>query len=281
MPATVIILVLLAALLHASWNFLVKQADDKHLGMSAVVVGHTPFAAAALLYAPFPGIDSLPYILIGASLHTGYQLFLLNAYRFGDLSRVYPLARGVAPMIVACISVIVLGVRLSGVDLSAIVAIGVGIASLCAVRGQDSLYSTRAGFLAIITGAFIAAYSLVDGIGARKAGTALGFYGCLSLCNAVVYGTIMNLSRPGLIRKMVWRNWRLVLTAGGASFCAYALVTWGFTLAPIALVAALRETSIIFALLFGAVFLREGFDALKIWATVLTILGVVALRIGG
>ena len=281
MSATVMILVLLAALLHASWNFFVKQADDKHLGMSAVVVGHTPFAAAALLYAPIPGIDSLPYILIGATLHTGYQLFLLNSYRFGDLSQVYPLARGVAPMIVACISVIVLGVKLSGIDLSAIAGIGVGIASLCDVRSRDSQYGARAGFLAIITGAFIAAYSLVDGIGARKAGTALGFYGWLSLCNAVVYGTIMSLSRPGLIRKMVCRDWRLVLMAGGASFCAYALVTWGFTLAPIALVAALRETSIIFALLFGAIFLREGFGALKIWATVLTILGVVALRIDG
>ena len=281
MPATVMILVLLAALLHASWNFLVKQAEDKYLSMSAVVIGHTPFAAAALLYAPLPGIDSLAYILTGAALHTGYQLFLLNSYRFGDLSQVYPLARGVAPLIVACISVILLGVRLSVLELSGIVVIGAGIASLCAVRRRDGVHSHRAGFLAITTGTFIAAYSLVDGIGARKAGTALGFYGWLSLCNAVVFGTIMNFSRPGLIRKMVNRNWRLVLTAGGASFCAYALVTWGFTLAPIALVTALRETSIIFALLFGAIFLREGFDTLKVWATVLTMLGVVALRIGG
>ncbi len=108
MSVVVMAVVLLAALLHASWNFIVKRTDDKNLSMCAVVLGHTPFALAALLISPLPGIESLPYILGGAVLHTGYQLFLLSSYRIGDLSQVYPLARGSSPLIVAGISVTLL-----------------------------------------------------------------------------------------------------------------------------------------------------------------------------
>ena len=117
-------------------------------------------------------------------LHTGYQLFLLNSYRIGDLSQVYPLARGVAPLIVAGISVILLGINLSQFELAAIVTIGTGIMSLTLARRSDGMRNVRAASLAIITGGFIAAYSLVDGLGARQAGTALGFYSWLSIINA-------------------------------------------------------------------------------------------------
>ena len=99
MSLPVMIIVLFAALLHACWNFLVKSMDDKHLSMSAVVLGHMPFAIATLLFAPLPRLESLPYILAGAVLHVGYQLFLLASYRIGDLTQVYPLARGSAPLI--------------------------------------------------------------------------------------------------------------------------------------------------------------------------------------
>lgn len=273
------IIVLLAALLHASWNFLVKRMDDKYLSMSAVVIGHTPFAVAALLYAPLPSLDSLPYLITGAVLHVGYQLFLLNSYRIGDLSQVYPLARGSAPLIVAGISVMLLGVHLSWLELSAIITIGVGIMSLVFVRRSDGLRNGPATSLALITGGFIAAYSLVDGLGAREAGTALGFYGWLSLLNAIIFAVIMRATRPGLIKKVFCQSWRLSLLGGGASFSAYALVTWAFTLAPIALVTALRETSIVFALLLGVFFLKERLDLMKVFATGLTILGVFMLRI--
>jgi len=95
MSLKVMLIVLFAAILHASWNFLIKQKQDKHISMTAVVLGHTPFALAALIFSPFPNFESLPYIIIGALLHTGYQLFLLYAYSIGDLSQVYPLARGI------------------------------------------------------------------------------------------------------------------------------------------------------------------------------------------
>ena len=279
MSIVVMIVVLLAALLHASWNFFVKKTDDKHFSMSAVVLGHTPFALAALLLSPLPGIESLPYILGGAVLHTGYQLFLLSSYRIGDLSQVYPLARGASPLIVAGVSVTLLGIHLSWLELAAVAIIGSGIMSLTLVRRSDGLRNGRAAVLAIITGIFIASYSLVDGWGARAAGTALGFYGCLSTVNAVLFAVIMRVFHPGTVTRVVCRDWQLALRGGGASFFAYAMVTWAFTMAPIPLVAALRETSIVFALLLGVFVLKERLDLMKVFATACTLLGVGLLRI--
>lgn len=279
MSVVVMIVVLLAALLHASWNFVVKNTADKHLSMSAVVLGHTPFALAALLVSPWPSIESLPYILGGAVLHTGYQLFLLSSYRIGDLSQVYPLARSASPLIVAGISVGLLGVHLSWTELTAVAVIAVGIMSLTMVRRSDGLRNGRAAFLAVMTGVFIASYSLVDGWGAREAGTALGFYGCLSTVNAIFFSLVMRFLHPGTLTRVVRWNWGLALRGGGASFMAYAIVTWAFTVAPIPLVAALRETSIIFALLLGVFVLKERLDLMKVFATASTLLGVGLLRI--
>lgn len=270
--------VLLAALLHASWNFLVKSTADKHLSMTAVVVGHAPFALAVLSFVPLPQREALPYLLAGAGLHACYQLFLLASYRIGDLSQVYPLARGSAPLIVAGVSVTLLGVDLSWAETTAVVLIGTGIMSLVLVRRRDGLRNGKAATLAMITGCFIAAYSLVDGTGARLAGTALGYYGCLSTLNAIIFAVVIRFARPGLVTQIVRQNVKLCLTGGGTSFVAYALVTWAFTLAPIALVAALRETSIIFALLLGVLALKERLDLLKLFATACTLLGVGLLR---
>ena len=279
MPLSVMMVVLLAAMLHASWNFLVKQTEDKHLSMSAVVLGHIPFASFVILFAPLPEADALFYIVAGAILHTGYQLFLLYSYRVGDLSQVYPLARGVAPLIIASVSVLFLGEDLSQFELAAVATIGTGILSLTLARRSDGLRNGRAAFLAIVTGGFIASYSLVDGWGAREAGTALGFYGCLSVLNAVFFGAVIRFVRPGAIKKVFFQDYRLMLSGGFASFAAYALVIWAFTLAPIALVTALRETSIIFALLLGVFVLKERLDLIKMCATMLTMLGIGLLRI--
>ena len=279
MSPSVMIVVLLAALLHASWNFLVKRTEDKFLSMSSVVLGHMPFAVAALLYAPLPKIEALPYILGGAALHVGYQLFLLSAYRFGDLGQVYPLARGAAPLIVAGVSILLLGSSLGRLELVAVAVIGIGIMSLAAVHPGDGLRDRRAATLALATGGFIAAYSLVDGLGAREAGTALGFYGWLSAINGVIFGVIIRVVRPGLVGRVVRHHWRLTLAGGGASFFAYAMVTWAFTVAPIPLVTALRETSIVFALMLSVLVLKERLNVMKALATAATLFGVILLRI--
>ncbi|TKB23495.1 hypothetical protein FCL47_22330 [Desulfopila sp. IMCC35006] len=279
MPLSVMLVVLLAATLHASWNFLIKRNEDKHIGMTAVVLGHTPFALVVLLFSPLPRLESLPYIVIGALLHTGYQLFLLYSYRIGDLSQVYPLARGVAPLIVAVVSLTILGTHLGTIELTGIAIIGTGIMSLSLVRRSDGFRNYKAAFLAIITGGFIAAYSLVDGLGARVATTALGFYGCLSILNAIFFSIVIRFLKPGTIKTVSQKNYKLALSGGCASFIAYALVIWAFTMAPIAVVTALRETSIIFALFLGVFVLKERLDLIKVFASMVTLVGAGLLRI--
>ena len=278
MTTTVFLAVLLAAALHAVWNALVKSGGDAHGAMAGVVVGHVPVALVAVLLSPLPAAAALPWLLAGIALHVLYQLCLLGAYRVGDLTQVYPIARGSAPMIVAAVSVGAFGAVLAPLELAAILVIGTGILSLAIVRRADGLRNRRAGLLALATGTMIAGYSLSDGMGARVAGTALGFYGWLALGNTLAFVALTAVLRPDLRPRLLRPGWRG--TAGGtASFAAYALVVWAFTQAPIALVTALRETSIVFALLIGVFALGEKLDLGKVAATMATLLGAVMLRI--
>ena len=280
MSLPVFAVVLLAALLHASWNFLVKSrsARDHWVAMTAVVLGHTPYALIALGFAPWPKSEAWLYILAGALLHAGYQLFLMVAYRWGDLSQVYPLARGVAPLLVAGISVSCLGAQLSLVETAAIMFIGLGIMSLALSQPSGGKKHRKPVVLALLTGLCIAGYSLVDGMGARLAETSLGFYGWLSLLNALVFLAVILVAKPGLAENVGRQHWRFALVSGGCSFGAYALVTWAFTQAPIALVTALRETSILFALFLGVYVLKERLDLTKVAATLSTLIGLILLR---
>ncbi len=271
--------VLAAALLHAAWNAMVKGAQDKQLNMAAVVIGHVPLALVALALSPAPHVDSLPYLFAGIALHFGYQITLLNAYGAGDLTQIYPLARGSAPMVVALVSVTFLGVTLQPIEILGVVTIGIGILSIALVRKSDGLRNPKGAKLALITGGFIAAYSLVDGMGARVAGTATGFYGWLALGNAVLMAGLMATRAPHQLRALWTNGKRVFLLGGAASFAAFALVIWAFTQAPIALVAALRETSIIFALLIGVFFLKERLNLAKVASTAITLLGVALLRL--
>jgi len=278
MSMTVFSAVLFAAVLHASWNALVKSGRDKTLAMAAVIFGHAPIAFVMLFFVPPPAPSSYPYLIAGAGLHFGYQVFLLMSYRIGDLTQVYPIARGTAPLLVAAISVTILGVDLSGAELLGIVVIGCGILSLTAVRNHDGLRNGRAAAMAIGTGCFIAGYSLVDGLGAREAGTAMGFYAWLALLNAVTMAGFVALTDRSVFARLPSEG-RLIMVVGGtASFVAYALVMWAFTQAPIALVTALRETSIIVALLIGVIHLKEKLDLAKLASVLTTLLGVILLR---
>ncbi|HPG22454.1 MAG TPA: DMT family transporter [Amaricoccus sp.] len=279
MSTPVFLAVIAAALLHAAWNALVKQGADKHLGMTAVVLGHVPIALVVLPVVPFPAPESWPWLLAGLLLHTGYQLFLMMSYRIGDLTQVYPIARGTAPLLVAGISVAFLGVHLAPLELLGVLTIGAGIMSMSLVRQRDGLRNRHAALLALATGGFIAAYSLVDGTGARLAGTALGYFGWASIGNAAVFASLMALTRPGLLTQVFRRGKRAMILGGGASFVAYSMVIWAFTQAPIALVTALRETSIVFALLIGVFLLGERLDLAKVASTMVTLLGGALLRL--
>jgi len=278
MSLTVFIAVIGAALLHATWNALVKSGSNKTLGMAAVIIGHVPIAIACLPFVPMPSSQSYPYLLGGIVLHAGYQFFLLQSYKAGDLTQVYPIARGTAPLLVAFFSVFVLKVSLTSMELLAIVVIGVGILSLTLVRRGDGQRNPHAVMFALITSGFIASYSMVDGLGARLAGTSVGFYAWLSIANGFFMTVYVLCVQPTILRQLVTSHRRIFVLGGGASFIAYSIVTWAFTQAPIALVTALRETSIVFALLIGVFFLKERVDLIKVFSTMTTLLGAILLR---
>ena len=278
MTTFVFIAVLGAAALHAAWNALLKQGSEKTMSMGAIVLGHVPLALIALPFVPTPAIESYPYLGGGILLHAGYQVFLLKSYQNGDLTQVYPIARGTAPLLVAVFSAAVLGVTFEPLQTLAIVIIGCGILSLALVRRADGQRNTHAAKLALVTGVFIASYSLVDGLGARLAGTSLGFYSWLSLGNGTLMAAYLAIVSPKTLRKIASKGRGVFLIGGGASFTAYAIVIWAFTQAPIALVTALRETSIVFALVIGVFFLKERLNLIKLLSTFLTVLGAALLR---
>jgi drug/metabolite transporter (DMT)-like permease len=278
MDLTVFLVVMFAALLHAGWNALVKSGGDKYFSMTAVVLGHVPLALIALAFVPPPNLASLPYLIAGALLHTAYQLFLLSAYKLGDFTQVYPIARGTAPLLVAVISVTFLGVTLSSGQMLAIGFIAIGIMSLCLVRAGDGQRNLGAAAMALITACSIAGYSLVDGLGARVAGSPIGFYAWETILNALIFAIYILVSRPRLLTQVVRDGGKIAVIGGGASFLAYALIMWCFTQAPIALVTALRETSIVFALLIGVFILREPLSLTKVFSTCTTLCGAALLK---
>lgn len=268
--------VLLAAFLHAAWNAVVKGGGDKFMSMTGMAVGHAIPGTAAILLLPAPAPESWPWIAIGVALHFGYQWFLLNAYRLGDLSQVYPLARGSAPLIVAVVSVTALGVVLTGTEVAAILLIAAGIISIGLARSGRA--NPGAVSAALITGVFIAAYSLTDGIGARLSGSPIAYFGWTATLGGVAFAAFAQWRRPGMVRGLPRTAPGAFFFGGSASFAAYAIVVWAFTQAPIALVTALRETSIVFALLIGAFVLRERVDLARIASIFVTITGTVLMR---
>ncbi len=279
MTTLVFIAVLMAALLHAVWNSLVKGGGDKYLSMSAVAFGYVPISALSLAFVPFPTVESWGYILSSMCLHSGYMAFLLRSYNHGDLTQTYPIARGSAPLMVAAVTVFILGVPLNPMEILSLFLIGAGIMSLSLVRRESGARNAHAVQMALITGAFIAAYSINDGLGVRLSGSPIGYFSVTALGVAVIWGVGTAFVRPDVFRVLPKRAMPTFLIGGNASVVAYVLVVWAFTQAPIALVSALRETSIVFALLIGVGFLKEKLDLAKVASTFMTLVGVVILRL--
>ncbi len=259
---------------------MVKGSDDKTVGMVAVMAGHIPPALVCLIFFAPPSMESLPWLALGVLFHTGYQLFLMSAYNIGDFTQVYPIARGTGPMIVTFVSLMFLGVELSQIELIAIGLIILGIVSLSLSRQGDGLRNPKAAFLAVCTGCCIAGYSISDGLGARLSESAIGYMSMLLMIDGLVFMIIIRMIEPGKMT-LVFKEGKFRFFGGGlASFVAYLLVVWAFTQAPIAVVTALRETSIIFALLIGVFVFREKLNLAKVFATTLAVGGAILLRFG-
>lgn len=279
MDLFVFAVVLFAALLHATWNAFVKVNGDRLLFMGLLSLGGAAGAVAALPFLPPPEPESWPYILASVILHQGYIMFLLLAYRYGDLSHVYPLARGSAPLIVAMLSLALIGERLSQPSMLAVLVMGAGIMSLSLTRSAQNLWNPTAVAFALGTGLFIAGYTLVDGIGARLAGNPHSYSAWLFGLEWMPITTYAFWKyRDGLPGKVA-RVWKPAMAAGLMALAGYWMVIWAMSVAPIALVAALRETSIIFAVLFGVTVLKERLYLARLTAIFMTLMGAVLLKV--
>jgi drug/metabolite transporter (DMT)-like permease len=278
MSVDVFVMVLGAAFVHATWNALIKIDDDR---LSLIKVMSSTQIVLSLCLLPFvsvPAAESWPYLLASPILNTGYMLFLNRAYQSGDLSLVYPLARGIAPLIVAVVSVGLLGEQLSRASQIAILLIALGITSLALTRGAATFRDLRPVLLALTTGGFIAGYTIIDGIGARAAGTAHGYMIWISLLTAVLIVGCVQWLQQGRRAPISRRSRGTGVAAGIMSYGSSWLVIWALTLAPLALVSALRETGIVFAVVIGVVFLNERLNLARLASIAATLVGTTILK---
>ena len=279
MTAGVFAMVLGAALLHAAWNALVKVNADR---LVLIAIMQASQIAVALLVVPFvavPTPESWPYIWASTALNTAYFLFLIGAYRYGDLSHVYPIARGVAPLIVAVLSVAVVGETLNSQATLSIVLIALGIMSLTLTRGAEGFRQPKAMLYAVGTGVFIAGYTVVDGMGARLAESAHSYTFWVHLLNGIPITLLALYLRKGQVTASLRSSWKLGALAGIVSLVAYWIVIWAMTQAPMAMVSAVRETSMVFAVLFGVFFLKERLNLARLASIGTTLIGTVMLKL--
>ena len=275
-PVTVFAAVLVAALLHAGWNALVKLGLDHFstIFFLALVQG-----GIALLLLPFfdpPARPAWPWVLAGSVLHSGYKLVLIQAYRHGDLSQVYPLARGTTPLIVAAAGAVLLGEQMSATRLAAVLLIAAGIMLMARKEGAGPGLTRPALGFALATACFTASYTMADGIGARLAGAASGFTLWMFVFDGLFMLAYGLATRGGAALIALAPAWRGGLAAGAMSLGSYWIAIWAFTQAPLALVAALRETSVLFALLIAFFLLKERVGPWR-WAAAASILAGIAL----
>ena len=277
MTVLVFCAVLIAALLHAGWNALVKTGNNKQTAMLILTLAHAFFGLCLIPFLPMPQGEVWIWLLASGFTHMFYQLFLGFAYERGDLSRVYPIARGGAPMIVLTVSVLFGVDTLRGFDFLGILVLGLGI--LLMARGVfNSGEDHKLIFLAVGSACATACYSLIDGLGARVMGDALAYVSWLLIFSAIFYTPVIFFLRGRSVFPQNSSQISVGLLTGFASFVAYAIVVWAMTQAPIALVTALRGSSILFAMIFGWFFFREQMGLSKVLAGIMIVIGIILTR---
>lgn len=267
-------LVLAAAILHATWNALVKGAGDRAIMLALVALGHVFPGIVLAMMVPLPALEAWPFIIASTVIHWGYYYFLSLAYRFGDLSFVYPIARGAAPVLIALGALVFADEQLPLLAWLAIGTISSGIFLLAAVRYGDP----RAIGAALVTSSVIACYSVVDGIGIRLSGSPLGYIACLFVAEIFVVGYVA-LTRWHRLRVTASKTVIIGMTGGILSGLAYAFVLYAKTLAPLGIVSALRETSVIFAALFGILWFGERPMGRRLIAAGVVAFGIILLSL--
>ncbi|MBK5945593.1 peptide ABC transporter permease [Rhodobacter veldkampii DSM 11550] len=274
----VMLAVLGAAFLHALWNAMIKVGTSKIGAMVVLSVMEVPIGLAVVATRPLPAPEVWPWVMAAGCTHFAYKFFLTYAYEQGDLSRVYPIARGAAPMIVAIVGALFLADAMRAAEYAGITVLGLGIGLMARGVFADG-ESRRLLPFALGSAAATASYTLIDGLGARVSGDAVAYVGWIFVVDGLLFAAGMVALRGRVVLAGGWRGWALGGVASAASYGAYAISVWAMTVAPIALVAALRETSILFAVLIGWLVFGERMTPGKALAAALIVLGVALTRL--
>jgi drug/metabolite transporter (DMT)-like permease len=278
--SAVVAAVLLAAACHAGWNAMMKTGSDPFTTLTLVAVGAGIIGLPLLILFGLPARAAWPWLAASGVVHLAYSVGLIEAYRAGDLGQVYPIARGSAPLLTAAASALFVGEALPSPVWAGIAVLAGGIVLLSVGGGRElRRFNRRAVGFALFTALAICAYSVIDGIGARNAASPHAYAAALF----VIYGSAMIALalawRGANAAPLLVRSWKRGLTGGALSFLAYWIVIWAMTVAPIAVVASLRETSVLFGAGIAVVLLGEPLHVPRIVAAVLIVAGLVLIRI--
>ena len=277
MSAIVFAAVLCGAALHASWNAIVKGGSDKLMTTVLVVAASGLVALAALPFLPLPAPASWPFLAASATVQILYLALVAGAYAVTDMSRAYPLMRGLAPALVALAGVLFLGEHLGPLRSAGVALISAGVFAMSfAAAGQPS---RRGTLLALLNAAVIATYTLIDGVGVRRSGAPVAYATWLFFLNALPLVAWALLARRRAFLACAARNWRLGFVGGVGNLGSYGLALWAMTEAPVAVVAALRETSILFGMAIAGLVLGESIGRLRLACAALIVAGAAALRL--
>ncbi len=271
--------VLFAALLHATWNALIKVSGDRLVVMAVTTATSSILLMPLLLILPLPASESWPYLGMSVLIHGTYMLLLIRAYSYGDFAQVYPLSRGSAPLLTAVLGLFLLGEAMTGRELLGLLLIVAGIFALGLERSAGILKLSRGALVySLLTGLSISAYSLVDGTGARLSGNSSSFTVWMFFLDGflVPLVAVSRRSRTVLITtiKSVWKSG---LAVAILSTIGYWIIIWAFTQERIAPVAVLRETSVLFAMLISVFVIKEAFSLLRGGIVLLILAGIVLL----
>ena len=279
MDNTIFLLVMFSAVLHAIWNSMASKYKDKNVSIPAIVYGHVPACIVAVIILPMPSVESFPYIILSAFIHQGYQNFLLTAYQTGKFTTVYPVARGFGPLVATVISIIFFGVYLKIFTLLSILLISAGVIFI-GLFSRSVLKNYKILYTSLATGLFIGIYSVVDGYGARISMSAISYMSWVFIFSALFFPIVLKFRKQKNILKKTLTEGKFVFWFGGFfSYIAYVITVWAFTKAPISMVSALRESSIIFAVFIGYFYLKEKISLYKIVSILLIFAGVMGLKL--
>lgn len=284
----VVLAVLFGAMLHASWNALIKSGNDKPVDTALVHFLGAGVALPCLLWVGPPPAGAWPYIAMSLLIHIGYYVALVGAYRHGELGLTYPIMRGFAPLLVALASGALIGEAPSFAAWLGIVGIAAGVGLVGLAHPGEALHHRKALAFAFANAAIIALYTVVDGRGVRASvvddNGALRYVMTLFVLDGISYPSLVWLRCSAAQRAQIVayarQRWPVAALGGSASIGSYAIALWAMTRAPIASVAALRETSVLFAALLGTVLLKERFGLQRAIGTGVIVAGVMALRFG-